>query len=63
MESTDLEGNVSLQSYIQMHSAFTDKVERKCHFPAQKTNCCKVGKSILLFLWNDTYVTRIGKIL
>jgi hypothetical protein len=36
-----------------MYSAFTDKVERKCHFPASGRNYYNIGKFILLFLWSD----------
>jgi hypothetical protein len=31
------------------YSAFTDKVERNCHFPAPGRNCYNTGKLILLF--------------
>jgi hypothetical protein len=40
-----------------LHSAFTNKQKRNCHFPALGRKCCNIGKLILLFvLWNDTWL-------
>jgi hypothetical protein len=36
-----------------MYSAFTDEVERYCHFPAPGRIYYNIGKLILLFLWSE----------
>jgi hypothetical protein len=36
-------------SVFTKYSAFTDKVESNCHFPAPGRNCFYTGKLILLF--------------
>jgi hypothetical protein len=38
------------------YSAYTDKVERNCHFPAPGSHCFQKGKLILLILWGDTWL-------
>jgi hypothetical protein len=40
------------------YSAFTDKVERNCNFPAPGRNCYNTGKLNLLFSWSDTCSTH-----
>jgi hypothetical protein len=42
------------------YTAFTDKVERSCHFPAPGRNCYNTGKLILLFY---VEILRTGKML
>jgi hypothetical protein len=38
---------------VELYSAFTDKVERKCHFPASGWNCMKKEVDFIVLL-SDT---------